>query len=163
MLKKQFSKKYFQTKFNNTNCLFFYRSRTFSKKKEVAECLKAWLLYVLKILTLILHMNLGIVIFPFKLANSVAKFLKKDIAEPLMARIMYLYKILKITYLFFLIGFCLWVGHMHAFDHYKMELQIVLQEANIQSWLWIFICQFRIKSHRKRITLLCPNSSRQQT
>ena len=111
--------------------VFFYRSRTFSQKKEVAEWLTAWILYVLKILTLIFHINLGIVIFPFKLASSVAKFLK-DIAEPLTARIMYWYKMLKITYLFSLFGFCLWVGHMHAADHYGMKLDIVLQSAGFR-------------------------------
>ena len=105
--------------------MFFYRSRTLKKKNEVAKCLK----YVLKIPTLILHINMGIVIFPFKLASSVAKFLKKEIAEPLMARIMYWYKMLKITYYFVLIGFCLWVGHMHAFEHYKEKIGIVLQSA----------------------------------
>ena len=112
--------------------MFFYRSRTFSQKKEVADWLKVWILYDLKILILILHINLGIVIFPFKLASSVAKFLKKDIAEPLMTRIIYWYKMLKITYLFFLIGFCLWVGHMHAFEHYKMEMLIVLESAGFR-------------------------------
>ena len=110
---------------------FFYRSRTFSQKKEVAEWLTAWILYVLKILTLIFHINLGIVIFPFKLASSVAKFLK-DIAEPLTARIMYWYKMLKIIYLFSLFGFCLWVGHMHAADQYGMKLDIVLQSAGFR-------------------------------
>ena len=130
-MKKQSTKKHFQTKFNNTNCLFLYRSRTFSKKKEVAEYLKSGILYVLKILTLILHTILGIILFPSQLAYSVGKFLK-DIAEPLMSSIMYWYYILQCVYLFFLFSFSLWVGHMHAFDHYKMKLEIALTNAGFE-------------------------------
>ena len=109
----------------------------------MAEWLKAWILYVLKILTLILKINLGIVLFPFKLASSVAKFLKKDIAKPLIARIVYWYKMLKVTYFFFHFAFSLWVGHMHhglyencpcnlhAVDHYRAKLGIALLSAGI--------------------------------
>ena len=133
LLQKQPSKKHFQTKFNYITCLFSYRSRIFFQKKEVAEWLNAWILYVHKILTFILHFNWEIVLFPFKiLASSVGKFL--DIAEPLIARIMFWYQMLKITYFFSIFGFCLWVGHMHAADHYREKLEIALQSAGITKW-----------------------------
>ena len=104
----------------NTN--FFYRSRKFSKKNEVAKCLTAWILYVFKILTLILDINLGILLFPLKLADSIVKFLKKIIAEPLISWIMYLYKILTMTYWDFVFFLSLFVGHKHAFHNSKMKL-----------------------------------------
>ena len=94
----------------------------------MAEWLKAWILYVFKILTLIL----GIVLFPFKLASSVAKFLKKDIAEPLMAKIMYLYNILTATYFFLIVLFSLFVGHELAFLNSKIKLLEVLEKLGFE-------------------------------
>ena len=108
--------------------MFFYRSRTLKKKNEVAKCLK----YVLKILTLILDISWGILTFPLKLEDSVAKFLKKDIAEPLMAKIMYLYNILTATYFFLIALFSLFVGHELAFLNSKIKLLEVLEKLGFE-------------------------------
>ena len=109
--------------------MFFYRSKTLKKKNnEVAKCLK----YVLKILTLIWVISWGILTFSLKLADSVAKFLKKDIAEPLMTKIMYLYNILTATYFFLIVLFSLFVGHELAFLNSKIKLLEVLEELGFE-------------------------------
>ena len=90
LLKKQPFKKHFQTMYITTPIVFFYRSRTFSKKNEV--CLKTCILYFLKIPTLILDINFEIIVFPLKLVDSVTKFVKKDVAETLKAWIMDFFK-----------------------------------------------------------------------
>ena len=115
--------------------MVFYRSRTLKKKNEVAKCLK----YVLKILTLILDISWGILTFPLKLEDSVAKFLivtriflEKDIAEPLMAKIMYLYNILTATYFFLIVLFSLFVGHELAFLNSKIKLLEVLEKLGFE-------------------------------
>jgi hypothetical protein len=70
--------------------------------------------------------------FPLKLADSVAKFLKKDIAEPLMAKIMYLYNILTATYFFLIALFSLFVGHELAFLNSKIKLLEVLEKLGFE-------------------------------
>ena len=67
---------------------FFYRSRTFSKKNEVAEFLQSWIRYFLKIenfgISKIIYKNILMILhFSLKLAGSIVtahlNFLKKDV------------------------------------------------------------------------------------
>ena len=87
MIENQASKKHFWLSFNSN--IFFYRSRTFSKKNEVAKFLQSWIRYFLKIenfrimITKLIYKNILVILhFALKLGGSIGtahlKFLEKD-------------------------------------------------------------------------------------